>query len=86
MKNISKKIIFDLSNLVQWLQANKIALNFNKNDIVIFHFPRKQVLQKIRQKTCTKYLGILLDGHLLFKKHINTLKQKLNGAMVFCLN
>ena len=32
--------------------------------------------QKIRQKTCTKYLGVLLDKHLLFKD----LKQKLNRA------
>ena len=36
--------------------------------------------QKIRQKTCTKYLGVLLDEHLLFKDHINTLKQKLKRA------
>ena len=36
--------------------------------------------QKIRQKTCTKYLGVLLDEHFLFKDHINTLKQKLNRA------
>ena len=36
--------------------------------------------KKIRQKTCTKYLGILLDEHLLFKDQINTLKQKLNRA------
>ena len=36
--------------------------------------------QKIRRKTYTKYLGVLLDKHLLFKDHINTLKQKLNRA------
>ena len=36
--------------------------------------------QKIRQKTCGKYLGVLLDEDLLFKDHINTLKQKLNRA------
>ena len=73
--------------LVQWLQANKIALNVNKTDIVIFRSPRKQITkkmnfrlsgQKIRQKTCIKYLGILIDEHLLFKDHINFLKQKLN--------
>ena len=27
--------------------------------------------QKIRQKTCTKYLSVLLDEHLLLKDHIN---------------
>ena len=36
--------------------------------------------KKIRQKTCTKYLGVLLDEHLLFKDQVNTLKQKLNRA------
>ena len=89
LKDIDKKINFDLSNLVQWLRANKIALNVNKTDIIIFRSPRKQITkkmnfclsdQKIRQKTCTKYLGVLLDEHLLFKDHINTLKQKLNRA------
>ena len=86
---LTKKINLDLSNLAQWLWANKIALNVNKTGIVIFQSPRKQITkkinfrltgQKIRQKTCTKYLGVLLDEHLLFKDHINTLKQKLNRA------
>ena len=34
--------------------------------------------QKFRQKTCTKYLGVLLVQQLFFKGHINNLKQKLN--------
>ena len=37
-----------------------------------FHFSG----QKIRQK----YLGVLLDEHLLFKNCINNLKQKLDRA------
>ena len=41
-----------------------------------FHLSGK----KNRQKTCTKYLGVLLDKHLLFKDPINTLEQKLNRA------
>ena len=36
--------------------------------------------QKIRQKTCNKYLGVLLHKDLLFKDHINTWKQNLNRA------
>ena len=89
LKDINKKINFDLSNLVQWLQANKIALNSNKTDIIIFRSPRKQIIkkmnfrlngQKIRQKSCTKYLGVLIDEHLLFKDHINFLKQELNST------
>ena len=88
-KTLTKKSNFYLPNLVQWLRANKLALNVNKTDIVIFRSPRKQITkkmnfnlsgQKIIQKTCTKYLEILLHRHLLFKDHINTLKQKLSRA------
>ena len=46
LKDINKKINFDLSNLVQWLRANKIALNVNKTVIVIFWSPRKQITIK----------------------------------------
>ena len=81
LKDINKKINFNLSNLTQWLRANKIALNVNKTDIVIFRSPRKQITKKnelpiewskknLDKKTCTKYLGVLLDEHLLFKDHI----------------
>ena len=78
LKDINKKSL-DLSNLVQWLLANEIALNVNKADIVFSWSPRKQFTkkmnfhiggQKIRQKTCTKYLGVLIDEHLFFKDHI----------------
>ena len=47
LNNIDKKINFDLSNLVQEFQANKIALNVNKTDIVIFRSPRKQITKKM---------------------------------------
>ena len=36
LKDINKKINHDLSNLVQWLRANKISLNVSKTEIVIF--------------------------------------------------
>ena len=41
LKDINKRIKFDLSNLVQWLWTNKIVLNVNKTDIVIFRSPKK---------------------------------------------
>ena len=47
LKDINKKINFDLSNLVQWLRVNKIALNVNKTNIVIFRSPRKQITKKM---------------------------------------
>ena len=47
LKDINKKINFDLSNLVQWLRVDKIALNVNKTDIVIFRSPGKQITKKM---------------------------------------
>ena len=38
------------------------------------------MVRKLDKKTCTKYLGVLIDEHLLFKDHIKFLKQKLNKA------
>ena len=47
LKNINKRINFDLSNLVQWHRANKIALNVNKTDISILRSLRKQITKKL---------------------------------------
>ena len=38
------------------------------------------MITKLDKETCTKYLGVLIDKHLLFKDHIKFLKQKLNKA------
>ena len=36
LKDFNKNINFDLSNLVQWLWANKVIVNVNKTDILMF--------------------------------------------------
>ena len=70
LKKINKTINFDLSNLVQWLRANKISLNVNKAELVIFRSPKRQIYknlnfrlsgQKIEPKHQKKYVGVILD-------------------------
>ena len=60
-----KTINFDLSNLVHWLKANKISLNVNKTELVIFRSPKNKftkiyifdlVGKKIEPEHRTKYL------------------------------
>ena len=77
LKDINKKINHDLSNLVQWLRADKISLNLSKTEIVIFKSQSEQITkhlnvrlngQKIIFKNHTKYLGIIIDEHLTFKE------------------
>ena len=41
LKKLNKTINFDLFNLVQWPRANKISLNVNKTEPVIFRSPKK---------------------------------------------
>ena len=47
LKKINKTINVDLSNLVQWLRANKISLNVNKAELVNFRSPKKQIYKNL---------------------------------------
>ena len=85
----SKRIDFHLSNLIQWLRANKISLNVNKTDLVIFRSQKKQIYinlnfrlsgQKLKPRHHTKYLGVILEEHLSFNEYMSILKQKVNRA------
>ena len=75
----------DLSKLVQWLRINKMSLNVNKTEIVVFRSPTNQIYknlsfrlsqQTLEPKRCAKYLGVIIDEHLSFNDYMNTLKQK----------
>ena len=44
LKDINQKINHNLSNLVQWLRANKISLNVSETEIVMFKSHSKQIL------------------------------------------
>ena len=92
LKNVAKWMNFDLKNLSQWLKANKLFLSFTKTESIIFHSSSKKIHHNLKFKldgkclTLTrtvKYLGVLLDNHLLCSKQINyvtTTQLKLNQA------
>ena len=74
--NINK----ELSNIHDWLCANKFLLNIYKSNYVIFHPPQKKLntnLQLIvydrilRRENCIKYLGIFIDSNLNWKSQID---------------
>ena len=73
IKKLNKLVNFDLKNLVYWLNANKISLNFKKTELVIFKSKRKQFDGEIKLKLSrkrlfptdsVKYLGVKIDGNL----------------------
>ena len=88
-KSINKLVNYDLKNLLYWLHANKISLNVRKTELVIFKSKRKQFDGEVKLKlSCkrlsptdsVKYLGVKIDGNLLWKSHIDHLSVKLSRA------
>ena len=89
VKDINRKVKIDLKNIIYWLRANKITLKADKTELILFRSKNKIIIkhlnfwiigQKIHSLTQTKYLGIVLDENLKFKRHMQLLKTKLNRA------
>ena len=79
----------DLKHLYNWLIANKISLNKDKTEVVLFRHPKKKINYDLKLKLngkklelteSVKYLGVHLDSHLNWSKHIDVLAPKLNRA------
>ena len=71
-----------------WLKCNKLSLNINKTKYIIFRSTKNpsdvsqigvsingQVIEKVDS---TKFLGVEIDKHVNFKKHIDQLTNKLS--------
>ena len=75
-----------MSRVTHWLRGNRIPLNVAKTEVIQFRSCRTKITKKLnfrisgQTKTQTKYLGVILDENLNFKKQINTVKQKLARA------
>ena len=89
LKDINKKVNHDLKNIVEWVRAYKISLNFSKTELILFRSKNKLINkkmnfrisgQKVEMVKKTKYLGIILDKNLSFKYNIENLRFKLNTA------
>ena len=84
LKKLNKHINHDLSNLVQWLRANKISLNTKKTELILSKSKKTNISkylnfriggQRISPSKTIKYLGIKIDEHLSFLPHINHTSQ-----------
>ena len=89
IKKLNKFVNIDLKNLINWLNANKISLNFKKTEMVTFKSKRKKFNDAVKIKlsgkkiyptASVKYLGVKIDQHFTWQHHINYLSVKLNRA------
>ena len=90
LKNVDKWMNFNLKNLSQWLKAKKLSLNFTKTELIIFHSSSKKIDHNLEFKldekrltptSAVKYLGVLLDNHLLWLKQINDITTLVNTVL-----
>ena len=83
-----------MKNLTDWLNANKISLNVQKSDLVIFKHQRKKLdgeakiklnRKRLHLTDSAKYLGIRIDKNLNWKRHVSDIAIKLNreNALLF---
>ena len=70
---------YNLTLVSNWLKANKLSLNIDKTNFIIFHPPQKAIKHRvmlsinnkaIKQEKHIKYLGLFIDSHLCWKYYI----------------
>ena len=82
-----EEITSDQLNLVhEWLCANKLSLNIDKSNFVIFHPIQKKLIytvtiairdKSLKQEGNKKYLGVIIDKNLNWKSHVSFLTKKI---------
>ena len=87
-ETLSKKVETSLTNIMRWVDANKLSLNIQKTSYIIisnkivgdnFKINLKDI--ELTRSNTVKILGVLIDDKLTFKEHINTLVNKLAKYM-----
>ena len=82
---IQKVVNRELRKVRKWLEANRLELNIDKINFVIFRSQQHKVTdnivlrfgrKSIKQESYVKFLGILLDSNLSWKFHLTELSKK----------
>lgn len=90
--DLFKNMNADLNSIATWFRANKLALNINKTNYMIFSQNRTNHNNKLiidntelQQVDELKFLGIYMDSSLTWAKHINYVANKLTSGL-YALN
>ena len=80
----------ELSQINDWFLANKLSLNVEKTKYMFFHkrIEQENIVLKlpllqlnsniIKKENSLKFLGVILDEHLTWKKHIQLIENKVS--------
>lgn len=96
LKTLEKVVNEELIRVSDWLIANKLTLNIQKSNYVIFRPYQKKLTSKLQikifdnalgkfidltNKEYVKYLGILIDCHLSWKHQIDYISTKVSKTV-----
>ena len=88
--DLIKTMNIEIRKVVEWLRINKLSLNLKKTHFIIFRRQRAKVIVsekliidevEINMVEHTKFLGIVVDKHLSFDKHIQYIKGKVSRGI-----
>ena len=86
LKELELRINRELQNVSDWLKLNKLSLNIDKTHFIIFKRPRKIIdyepclyidsipISRVKE---TKFLGVFIDEHLTWHRHVNYISSKI---------
>ena len=76
----------ELIKVAEWFNANKLSLNLEKTNFILFSSARKTALRKalflngilLTQTQSTKFLGVIIDQHLKLARTYNLNYEKMS--------
>ena len=76
----------ELNKVSQWLRVNKLSLNLDKTKYIVFYkrnkisFHQQVIINDVRiaQANEVKFLGVIVDDHLSWRSHIDSIVLKLS--------
>ena len=83
----------ELKNIDNWMIANKLSINTNKTNCILFQTPKSQLIKttnnlhlKLRNNivekvSSTQFLGVIINENLSWKNHMEMIKQKMRAAL-----
>ncbi len=90
LKEMTETFNVEIKKIHKWLQVNKLSINIDKTNCMIFRSKKKhkapklniaidgKILEMVNQ---TKYLGVLMDEFLSWKAHINHVASKVEKCI-----
>ena len=83
----------ELENIDNWMIANKLSINANKTNYIIFQTPKSWSVKtttsfqlklrnnKVEKVSSTRFLGVIINENLSWKYHMDMIKQKMRAAL-----